>query len=221
MGDCLIAMKGIPDKSIDLILTDPPYGVNIVKKGLISGYINLNGTSKQKGFKTQKYYTPKEWDSKVPTKDYFDEMIRISKNQIIFGGNYFSSMLPNSSCWIVWDKKEKVTNDFADCELAWTSFKKGVRKFQYGWTGFEGINNTKRDNDKKLHPTQKPRKLFEWIIEKYSKEGMTILDPFAGSGTTGVACKNLNRNYILIEKEQEYIDIINKRLNEKENNHTA
>ena len=210
--DCLEFMKTLPDKCIDLVLTDPPYGIGIAKTGLVSGYNTLNGNSDNKGFKRQKNYGIQNWDNAIPSKEYFDEIFRISKNQIIFGGNYFTENLPNSSCWLVWDKKENVTNDFADCELAFTSFKTAVRKFTYGWTGFEGINNSTKHNDKKQHPTQKPQELFLWIVKNYSKENETIFDPFIGSGTTAVACKILKRNYIGCEISPEYCKIAQDRI---------
>ena len=141
-------------------------------------------------------------------KKYFDEIIRISKNQIIFGGNYFIEFLTNSSCWIVWDKDN--TGNFADCELAWTNFKTAVRKIKFRWNGL--LQENMKDKEERFHPTQKPVALFQWILNNYSTPGMTIFDPFAGSGTTAIACLETGRNYILIEKEKDYIDIINKRI---------
>jgi DNA modification methylase len=188
-GDCLEVMKSLPDKSIDLIVTDPPYGLGKKMKG---GSWGVTATENK---------VMLEWDAFIPTKEYFDEMIRISKNQIIWGGNYYG--LPPSRCWLAWIKPNFPSA--SDFELAWTSFDKTSKMFR----------ESRNPDGKRQHPTQKPISLMEWCIEKYSKEGDTILDPFAGSGTTGVACKNLNRNYILIEKEPEYIEIIKKRLGEQ------
>ncbi len=201
-ADCLEEMKKIPNNAIDLCLCDPPYGIGIAKKGTVGGS-NLARV---------KDYSNCEWDSFIPTKEYFDEIFRISKNQIIFGGNYFIEHLTNSSCWIVWDK-DNGDNNFADCELAWTSFKTAVRKYKYKWQGM--LQEDMKAKEKRFHPTQKPVKLFGKIISDYSKETDTILDPFAGSGTTGIACRELKRNFILIEKEQKYIDIINQRLQQQ------
>ena len=153
-------------------------------------------------------------DSAPPTKEYFDELSRVSKNQIIFGGNYFADNLPASPCWIIWDKDN--SGDFADAELAWTSFDSAVRIFKWRWNGL--LQEDMAHKEKREHPTQKPLPLMMWCIEKYSKPGMTILDPFMGSGTTCVACKKLDRNYIGIEKEPAYVEIAKKRL-EKVNNH--
>ena len=142
----------------------------------------------------------------------FDEIRRVSRNQIIFGGNYFIEHLTNSSCWIVWDK-DNGESFFADCELAWTSFDTAVRKFKWKWNGMlqeeMGANKEFRH-----HPTQKPIELFKWILENYSEEGQTILDPFLGSGTTLIAAKQLNRNAIGIEISPEYCEIAKQRLSQ-------
>jgi len=199
-GDCLDLMKDIPDKSIDLVLTDPPYGI---------GECGAKNHSRG-GIAESKKYTPKDWDFEKPNKKYFDEIQRISKNQIIFGGNYFADMLPPSSCWLVWDKDN--SGDFADCELCWTSFKSAVRKFKFRWNGM--LQEDMKHKEIREHPTQKPAKLIEQIINKYSDEGMTIFDPFLGSGTTAVACINTGRNFIGIEKDEEYFNIAQKRVKE-------
>lgn len=196
--DCLVGMKRIPDKSIDLVLTDPPYGIGI--DGRIGGGVLAKKSD----------FIKKGWDDKHPTKRHFDEIFRVSKNQIIFGANHFISVMPyNSSSWIVWDKLNG-ENDFADCELAWTSFKKAVRKFEYRWQGM--LQGDMKNKETKIHPTQKPLPLFEWIINNYSEEGQTILDPFSGSGTTAVACHRLKRKFICFEKDGGYFRDSIKRL---------
>jgi DNA modification methylase len=139
-------------------------------------------------------------------------MIRVSKNQIIFGGNFFTDILPQGNHWIVWDKKNTMPT-FGDCELAWTSIpRNSVKLFTLQYNGLIGKES------ERFHPTQKPLKLMQWCLEKYTGEGMTVLDPFMGSGTTCVACKKLGRNFIGIEKEPAYVEIALKRL-EKVNNH--
>lgn len=130
-------------------------------------------------------------------------MFRVSKNQIIFGGNYFVKYLDNSSCWIVWNKNNG-NNDFADCELAWTSFKSAVRKYDWTWDGM--LQQNMKNKDIRIHPTQKPLGLFEKILLDYSKENDLILDCFSGSGTTAVACYNIHRDFICIEKDKEYYE---------------
>lgn len=130
-------------------------------------------------------------------------MFRVSRNQIIFGGNYFVKYLDNSSCWIVWNKNNG-NNDFADCELAWTSFKSAVRKYDWTWNGM--LQQNMKNKDIRIHPTQKPLGLFEKILLDYSKENDLILDCFSGSGTTAVACYNTHRNFICIEKDKDYYE---------------
>lgn len=192
-ADCLELMKQIPDKSIDLVLTDPPYWIwmdkDVLNKNITASWNN--------------------WDDKIPEKEYFDEMIRISKNQIIRWWNYFTEYLFPSSCRLVWDKNNW-DSTFWDWELAWTSFKKTIRIRKFHYVGLQAAY--KEDTHWKVHPTQKPVWLFRWILEHYSEKWMTILDPFLWSWTTAVACKELGRNFIGIEKEQKYVDIANKRL---------
>lgn len=142
-----------------------------------------------------------DWDNKTPDKEYFNEILRVSKNQIIFGGNYIANSLPNSRCWLVWDKKNG-TNRWADCELAWTSFDKVVKKYDYMWNGM--LQEDMKNKEKRFHPTQKPVGLFERILNDYSNENDLVLDCFSGSGTTAVACHNLKRRFICIEKDPEY-----------------
>lgn len=189
-ADCMDILKELPDKCIDLVLTDPPYGINIAKNGKVGG----------RKLSKVKDYGKKNWDNKIPNKSYFDEILRISKNAIIFGGNYFVENLTNSSCWIVWDKNN--TGNFADCELAWTNFKTAVRKYKWTWNGM--LQQDMKNKEIREHPTQKPLKLFEMILNDYSKEGDLVLDCFSGSGTTAVACHNLKRRFICIEKDYDY-----------------
>jgi len=190
-------MKSIPDKSIDLVLTDPPYWIWI--KGKVGG---------GKLAKVTDYWDFNNWDNEIPSKEYFNEMIRISKHCIIFWWNYFIENLTNSSCWIVRDKDNSW--NFADCELARTNFNTAVRKIKIrrNWM----LQDDMKDKEIRYHPTQKPVDLFKWILENYSEKWQTILDPFLWSWTTAIACKEMWRNFIWIEKEQKYVDIANKRL---------
>ena len=206
-GDCLEVMKQMPDKCVDLVVTDPPYGINVGKpiREIESNFATVG----IKGASTPKSYRGFD-DSRIPAKEYFDEMMRISKNQVIFGGNYFAEYLKNSSCWLVWDKDNQ-ESFFADCELAWTSFSTAVRKFKWKWQGMIQ-ENMGRGKEERHHPTQKPVAVMEWILQSYSEENMTICDPFLGSGTTAVACKNLKRNYIGIEISEYYCKIAEERL---------
>lgn len=199
-GDCLELLKKMPKNSVDLILTDPPYGKK-ADKGT-----NGFGTAKNRRYAGG-------WDSQRPTKEVFDEMLRVGKNVIIFGGNYFCDLLPPSNHWIFWDKKGDIAfqNPFADGELIYTSFKKPIKRIVFKQQGF--ITDSK---DKRYHPTQKPSELVTMLINEYSAEGDTILDCFMGSGTTGIACLNTGRNFIGIELDKAYFDIAEKRIKELE-----
>jgi len=198
-ADCMDILKQLPDKCIDLVLTDPPYGIKADKGS--NGFGN-SANRKYKG----------GWDSQTPEQIIFDEMLRVSKKAIIFGGNYFTDKLPVSKCWIVWDKvgENKFDNPFADVELAWTNDSKVCKKITCIQQGF--INEDK--SQPRIHPTQKPLKLFETILSDYSNENDLILDCFSGSGTTAVACHNLKRRFICIERDKEYCEASIKRLEE-------
>lgn len=196
-GDSLSIMRTFKDKSFDLVLCDPPYGIG-----------EAAGKNKSRGLlATSKDYGNEDWDDAIPNKEYFSEIMRVSKNQIIFGGNYFG--LPASPCWIVWDKDNGAT-DFADCEIAWTSFTTAVRRFRFRWQGM--LQEDMKHKEIRQHPTQKPVELFKWIIEKYTDQTHTILDPFMGSGTTLVAAKHLKRNAVGIEISEKYCKIAQERL---------
>jgi len=179
LGDCLEAMKAMPDNAYDLAIVDPPYGIGMDGKNNWSG-------SKHK---------IKDWDSAAPSVEYFDELIRISKNQIVWGANHFISRIPfDSKCWLVWDKKNDGFS-FADGEMAWTSFDTAVRFFRY---------HRGQQTDKRIHPTQKPVKLYEWLLDNYAKEGDRILDTHLGSGSIAIACHNRGFSLDAWEIDAEY-----------------
>lgn len=195
-GDCLELMKKIPDKSIDLIITDPPYGIGVTKMKL--------GNARNQGFHRG------DWDNFIPDKAYFNEMLRISKNQVIFGANYFCKLLPDSRGWIVWDKNNGASS-FADGELIYTSMDYPLRIKKVHWVG----SAPKWEDTKgKIHPTQKPVEIIKYCIDYISKKNniISVLDPFMGSGSTGVACINTNRNFIGIEKDDKYFEIAKNRI---------
>lgn len=198
-------MKEFPDKYFDLAIVDPPYG------------INENGSKNYTRGKLAKAKNYKNFagnDISSPPKEYFDELIRISKNQIIFGANHFISKIPyDSHCWIVWDKRNG-DNDFADCELAWTSFKTAVRMFRYKWDGM--LQEDMKHKEYRIHPTQKPIALYEWILRKYSKPNDIILDTHVGSASSLIACHRFGLRYVGFELDEYYYNLANERLeNEK------
>lgn len=201
--DALDLLKQIPDKSIDLVLIDPPYGIN-ADKG-VGGF----GSSP----KTANKYKD-DWDSKTPDKEVFDEILRVGKKVMIFGGNFFTDKLPVGTCWIVWDKQGDIAfdNPFSACELIWTNLdKKSIKKYICIQQGFIKDNDL---NNQRFHPTQKPLKLIRNILED-NKDCNLILDCFMGSGTTAVASKQLGRNFIGCDISQEYVNIANKRLSQQ------
>jgi len=199
-GDCLEIMPEL--EPVDLVLTDPPYGTGIEVKGF----------GRTKHILHTKFTDIANWDTSRPPKKTFVQMIQNSKNQIIFGGNYFADPLSPSSCWLIWDKRCGVTPErtFADGELAWTSFNGPTRIIRFLWDGM--IQQNMKCKEKRVHPTQKPVGLFVRILEKHSIDPDIIFDPFLGSGTTAIACERLNRRWIGIEISEEYCEIAAKRI---------
>ena len=191
-GDCMEIMPTLG--KVDAVVTDPPYGVGENSKKVASR-VNLA---------VPKDYGAFNWDSRPASEKQISEARHISRHQIIFGGNYFD--LPPSSCWLVWDKQNG-DNDFADCELAWTNLPKAVRQIQWRWNGM-----IRKGDDVREHPTQKPVGVMEWCIRQLPADAESILDPFMGSGTTGVACAKMGRKFIGIELEPKYFDIACKRI---------
>jgi site-specific DNA-methyltransferase (adenine-specific) len=192
--DCIEGMKQYPDKYFDLAVVDPPYGIGRDKK-----------QNKNEGKWRFKKYHDSDWDSKAPDAEYWDELFRVSKNQIVWGANHYISKIPiDSSCWIVWDKVNGA-GDFADCELAWTSFKTAVRKFTYYFG---------KENNERIHPTQKPKALYEWLLMKYAKEGDLILDTHLGSQSSRIAAHKHGLDFTGFELDSEYFEKGNKRFDD-------
>tara|TARA_R110000803_G_C11825779_1_gene302581 strand:- start:25 stop:645 length:621 start_codon:yes stop_codon:yes gene_type:complete len=190
LGDCLEAMRAMPDNSYELAIVDPPYGIGDKFKGGNSGKMNFNEV------------VDKGWDNEIPPKEYFNELKRVSKNQIIWGGNYFLDNLGNTRCFICWDKKNSENFTLAMAELAWTSFDKLAKIFRMSVPKIGG----------KIHPTQKPVKLYEWLLDNYAKEGDRILDTHLGSGSIALACHNRGYNLDAYEIDEEYYNAAKERL---------
>jgi site-specific DNA-methyltransferase (adenine-specific)/modification methylase len=190
LADCMEVLPNLP--RVDACITDPPYGIGVAHNGKV-------GSSKMAEAKD---YGVVEWDDKPPSSDLIEAIRAASDWQAFFGGNYF--VLPPTSCWLVWDKLN--SGDFADCELAWTNWPKAVRKFEWRWNGM-----IRQGNEERFHPTQKPTAVMRWVIDLCPKAD-TILDPFMGSGTTGVAAVQMGRQFIGIERETKYFDIACKRI---------
>ena len=195
-GDCYEYMKTLPDGFFDLLLTDPPYGIGASAKNFKSGSL-VNQ-------RPDDFYG--EWDKERPSKEVFEQMFRVSKNQIIFGGNYFIDYLTPTRCMIFWDKNTENTS-YADGEIAWTSFDENTKLFRKSWVGANA-----KDTPERVHPTQKPVSLMKRIILHYTKPDETVFDPFMGSGAAGVACVQEGRNFYGCEINQRYFSIAKKRI---------
>jgi site-specific DNA-methyltransferase (adenine-specific) len=192
--DCMEAMAQIPDKAFDLAIVDPPYGIDLA---------NMNmgiGKSKRASKIENRNWKPKNWDNYAPDQSYFVELFRISHNQIIWGGNYFN--LPPCKNYVIWDKKIPENMSFADCEMAWTSFSNAPRIFRY---------STYSEKKTKFHPTQKPVKLYEWLLKNYAKDGWRILDTHLGSGSSRIAADKMGFDFVGYELDTEYFEAQEKR----------
>ena len=176
--DCMKFMEKVPDKYYDLSLVDPPYGINVNK-------MNMGGRYTIRP-------TDKEWDDEIPNQQYFDELMRVSKEQIIWGGNYFP--LRPSRCFVIWDKGEMMYGrSFAECEFAWVSFDKSAKIYK--------LNPTQLD---RIHPTQKPIALYLWLLNNYAKQGDKIFDSHVGSGSSRIACDKLGYYFEGCELDPDY-----------------
>ena len=199
--DCLQALKAMADKQFDLAIVDPPYGIGM------DGTIGI-GIGKEKGFTRKKEYTKKNWDKEVPSQEYFDELFRVSKNQIVWGANYFTKQLPVIKNYIFWHKKgQSVDDKFNDGEMAFASLGR-TRMVDIWWNGVGVINS----GENKIHPTQKPVKLYKWLLENYAKKDWKILDTHLGSGSIAIACWDMGYDLTAYEVDKEYFDNACKRL---------
>jgi len=214
--DNMVLMARYPDNYFDLAIVDPPYGIGESSK-------NRNGIVKLKDKRNGRIsYVKieneiKDWDKSAPNVEYFNELKRVSKNQIIWGANHFIENIPsaNSSSWVVWDKCNG-SSDFADCELAYTSFNTAVRQFRYMWSGmFQGKHSFNEGHifegniskhEKRIHKTHKPTILYKWLLDKYAKDGDKILDTHLGSGSIAIACHEYGFELTACELDTEYYD---------------
>jgi site-specific DNA-methyltransferase (adenine-specific) len=193
-------MARYPDKYFDLAICDPPYGLDLANMNM-----GLGKNKKASKVKNRKW-SKKNWDNEVPTKYYFNELFRVSKNQIIWGGNYFDLGICNK--FIIWDKEVPEGLSFSDCEYAWTSFSGANKIFRY---------SAYLNKSEKFHPTQKPPQLYKWLLDKYAKQGDKILDTHLGSGSIAIACHDYGFDLTACELDKEYFNKAMQRIN----NHTA
>ena len=187
--DCIEGMKQYPDKYFELAIVDPPYGIDI----------NIS-IGRRKGDKKSDYHKFAGNDLSIPNKDYFDELFRVSQNQIVWGGNYMTKFLNPSPCWLLWDKGFSEDVTFAQFELAWTSFNSSAKKY-----------NKTPNQLNRIHPTQKPISLYKWILNKYAKEGDKILDTHLGSGSSRIAANDMGFDFTGFELDKDYFDASEKR----------
>jgi len=196
LRDCMDAMAEFPDKFFDLAVVDPPYGLGM--------HSAIGNGDKKNGVVRQKKWIGGEWDIERPSKAYFDEMRRVSKNQIVWGGNYFTDLLPVGQKWLVWDKMQRVNQ--SDCELAWSSYTGALRVFQFNCSKLQGFLNPDR-----FHPTEKPIALYDWIFANYAKPGQKILDTHLGSGSSRIAANKAGLDFWGYELDADYFAAHEKR----------
>lgn len=202
--DCMEYMKTLNDNAFDLAIVDPPYGIGESGK-----------TNKSRGkLAVAKDYKPfAGGDVKPPNKKYFAELKRVSRNQIIWGANHFmQNICLGSSCWIVWDKVNGAS-DFADCELAYSSFKTAVRMFKFQWSGM--LQGDMKNKESRIHPTQKPVKLYDWLLKNYAKEGDKILDTHLGSGSSAIAAHYGGFDFVGCELDKDYFNAAKERIDQQ------
>lgn len=197
-ADCMEIMKQYPDKYFDLAIVDPPYGINV----------NVS-MGRRKGEKKSDYHKFSGNDSSIPNEDYFKELFRISKNQIVWGGNYMTEYLKPTPCWILWDKGFSENVTFAQFEMAWTSFSSSAKKYDFNAAA----------NNERIHPTEKPKDLYAWILSRYAQPNFKILDTHLGSGSIAIAIDkankfdNMNLEFVGIELDKDYFEASMKRFN--------
>lgn len=204
LGDCLPYMRSLGDNHFSLAIVDVPYGINA------SDYTR-GGTQYGKSATRSKEYGKKDWDNQAPEPEYFTELFRVSKNQVIFGANHFIENLASgakeygvsidSPCWLVWNKLTG-NNGYADCEIAWTSFKSAIRQFTFRWQGM--LQGNMRKKEFRIHPTQKPVELYKYVLLNYAKDGDSIFDSHSGSQSLRLACYDLGFDYTGCEIDAHY-----------------
>ena len=214
--DNMLLMARYPDKYFDLAIVDPPYGIGEDGSKNKSRGLGIGSKKKKALGKSKDYHSFYGYDKEPANKDYFIELKRVSKNFIVWGANHFIENIPsaNSSCWIVWNK-ENGDNDFADCELAYTTFKTAVRKIDFKWHGM--LQGDMKNKETRIHPTQKPAALYKWLLDKYAKPEDKILDTHLGSGSIAIACHDYDFGLTACELDTEYYEKAVQRIK----NHTS
>lgn len=208
--DNLEFMRNCLDNQFDLSIVDPPYGIGADKAQNKAAQQRLNAKGTSKAGRHWKMYKQTNWDDAIPTKEYFDELFRISKNQIIWGGNYFTEYLPPTMGWLIWNKMQR-NFSLADGEMAWSSFNKAMRIFDFSRGAALADNNNRGG---RFHPTQKPVQLYKWILDKYANKGDKILDTHLGSGGIAIACHDYDFEMVGLEIDKDYYTMALRRLDD-------
>jgi site-specific DNA-methyltransferase (adenine-specific) len=202
--DCIEYMRSFPDNHFELAIVDPPYGINE------KGSRNLTGDRPNAKWRNPNSQHYKAFDdSKIPSSEYFKELFRISKMQVIWGGIYFTEHLYTSTGWLIWNKKVNEKEHLSMCEMAWTSFNRRVLMYEYLWAGFR-----KKHQIERIHPTQKPVDLYKWVIEKCAKPGDKIFDSHLGSGSSRIAAYDMGFDFYATELDADYFRDQEKRFKE-------
>lgn len=209
--DCMEAMKDFPDKYFDLAIVDPIYG-DVTGGGYTTSKHDKEAYHIGHSLANERAYHRAMWEQPKTPPEYFRELRRVSKNQIVWGGNFFTESLPCSQGWIIWDKQKSPGLTFSDSELAWTSFNRGQRIFRFMWNGM--LQGDMKNKENKIHPTQKPVALYKWCLSNYAKPGDKILDTHVGSASSLIACYDLGFDAWGYEIDKEYYDKANARLND-------
>jgi len=199
--DCVEGLKRFSDNHFDLAIVDPPYGLNI---SALSNYGESGGTDKRWNTNKKDFYKPKEWDKNIPTAEYFEQLKRVSKNQIVWGWNYYVSYFNDCPSYIVWNKE--ASGNYSDCEMAWCSIKGTNKIFKWLWNGFR-----KQQPEERIHPTQKPVALYDWILEQFGSDANLILDTHVGSGSSRIATAKVGKQYVGFEIDKDYYEAQEKR----------
>jgi len=217
--DCMKVMARYPDKYFDLACCDPNYGIgedgaSNHTRGSAAGSNKWKGSRNTTGAGVPSTkFKSKEWDKEPPKSEYFKELFRVSKNQIIFGANHFiDKFFKSSSCWVVWDKMND-GSDFADAEIAYTSFKTAVRIFRFRWNGM--LQGDMKNKQQRIHPTQKPIQLYQWLLTNYAKPGQKIIDTHLGSGSSAIAAHYFDVDFVGCEIDKDYYNAAMDRFNQE------
>lgn len=212
--DCMEYMATLPDKAFDLAIVDPPYGIGWDREyTIMSAGIRKDGTRrKNKSWSNSrpKAYLKNKWDNAIPNETYFEELRRVSIKQIVWGGNYFTEYLQPSGGWVTWEKGVPDGMSLSQCELAWTNCLNSIRHIRLMWAGYKKCEDTDR-----IHPTQKPVKLYRWLLENYAKPSQRILDTHLGSGSSAIAAHYFGCDFVGCELDKDYFEAAKKRFEQQ------